>query len=83
MQPAHAKLLLAAGADAHVISAAGNTCLHTAAAHSRPASVVCLLIRAGVDLQAVNSDGKTAAQVAADCGNTLTASLLIRAAAGP
>jgi ankyrin repeat protein len=59
MQPAHVKLLLAAGADAHVISAAGNTCLHT------------------------NSEGKTAAQVATECGNTLTASLLIRAAAGP
>jgi ankyrin repeat protein len=41
---------------------------------------MCLLIKAGVDLHAVNSDGKTAAQVAADSGNTLAAALLTRAA---
>jgi ankyrin repeat protein len=82
-QPAHVKLLLAAGADMHVTSSTGNTCLHVAAAHNRLASVVCLLIKAGVNLPAVNSDGKTAAQVATDCGNTLTASLLTRAAVGP
>jgi uncharacterized protein len=82
-QPAHVKLLLAAGADVHMTSDTGNTCLHVAAAHKRPASVVCLLIKAGVNLHAVNNEGKTAAQVATDCGNTLTAALLTRAAAGP
>jgi ankyrin len=82
-QPAHVKLLLAAAADAHMTSDTDDTCLHVAAAHKRPASVVCLLIKAGVNLHAVNSEGKTAAQVATDCGNTLTASLLTRAAMGP
>jgi ankyrin repeat protein len=81
-QPAHVKLLLAAGADVHLTTSTGNTCLHAAAAHKRPASVVCLLIKAGVNLHAMNSDRKTAAQVATDCGNTLTAALLTRAAAG-
>jgi ankyrin repeat protein len=82
-QPAHVKLLLAAGADVRVTTSTGYTCLHVAAAHGYPASVVCLLIKAGVALQAVNSDGKTAAQVATDCSNTLIALLLARAAVGP
>eukprot|EP00953_Heterococcus_sp_UTEX-ZZ885_P019949 11143-Heterococcus_DN1.PRE.2 len=79
--PTHVKLLLAAGADVHVTTDTGNTCLPVAAAHKRPASVVCLLIKAGLSLQAVNSEGKTAAQVATDSGNALTAALLVRAAA--
>jgi ankyrin repeat protein len=74
--------LLAAGADAHYVNERGNTCLHRAAAHKYPVPVLCLLIRAGADLQAVNSAGKTAAQVAADSGNALAAALLNRAA-GP
>jgi uncharacterized protein len=81
--PATVKLVLAAGADVHMTTDTGNTCLHVAAAHSYPASVVCLLIKAGVNLHALNSEGKTAAQVASESGNTLTASLLTRAAAGP
>eukprot|EP00953_Heterococcus_sp_UTEX-ZZ885_P037182 19119-Heterococcus_DN1.PRE.4 len=79
-QPAHMKLLLAAGADVHMTTVRGNTALHVAAAHKHPAPVLCLLIKAGVDLHAVNSGGKTAAQVAADTGNTLAAALLTRAA---
>jgi ankyrin repeat protein len=78
-QPAHLKLLLAAGVDVHVTTDRGNTALHVAAVHKHPAPVLCLLIKAGVDLHAVNSDGKTAAQVAADSGNTLAAALLTRA----
>jgi ankyrin repeat protein len=74
------KLLLAAGADVHVTTDRGNTALHVAAAHKHPAPVLCLLIKAGVDLHAENCDGKTAAQVAGDPGNTLTATLLTRAA---
>jgi ankyrin repeat protein len=77
------KLLLAAGADVHVITDTGGTALHVAAAHNYSAPVLCLLIKAGVDLRAVNASGKTAAQVAADRGNTLAAALLTRAAAGP
>jgi ankyrin repeat protein len=79
-QPAHLKLLLAAGADVHKATDRGNTALHVAAVHKYPAPVLCLLIKAGVDLHAVNNDGKTAAQVAADSGNTLAAALLTRAA---
>jgi uncharacterized protein len=79
-QPAHLKLLLAAGADVHVTTDTGSTALHVSAVHKYAASVLCLLIKAGVDLHAVNSAGKTAAQVAADTGNTLAAALLTRAA---
>jgi uncharacterized protein len=74
------KLLLAAGADVHITTDAGDTCLHKAAAHGCVAPVVCLFIKAGVDLEAVNSKGKTAAQVAHDRGCTLTEQLLLRAA---
>jgi ankyrin repeat protein len=75
------KVLLAAGADVHVATDAGDTCLHKAAAHGYAAPVVCLLIKGGADLHAVNSPGKTAAQVAHDNGFTLIAQLLNRAAA--
>jgi ankyrin repeat protein len=78
--PAGVKVLLAAGADPHKTTDRGNTGLHVAAAHKYSAPVLCLLIKAGVDLSAVNADGKTAAQVAADSGNTLAAALLTRAA---
>jgi uncharacterized protein len=83
-QPTEVKLMLAAGADVHLRTATkGNTVLHVAAVHGYPASVLCLLIKAGIDLRAVNSAGKTAAQVAAESGNTLAAALLTRAAVGP
>jgi ankyrin len=74
------KVLLAAGADVHVTTAAADTCLHVAVRHSYKAPVLCLLIKAGADLQAVNSSGKTAAQLAHDRGNVLIAQLLSRAA---
>jgi uncharacterized protein len=70
-QPAHLKLLLAAGADVHKTTDTGNTALHVAAVHKFAAPVLCLLIKAGVDLHAENSDGKTAAQVAADTGSSI------------
>jgi uncharacterized protein len=79
-QPAHLKLLLAAGADVHKTTDRGNTALHVAAVHKFAGPVICLLIKAGVDLHALNSAGMTAAQVAADSGNTPAAALLIRAA---
>jgi ankyrin repeat protein len=74
------KLLLAAGADVHAANSKGSTCLHVAAAHGYPASVLCLLIKTGADLHAVNNEGKTAATVAHDSGNELIAALLNRAA---
>jgi uncharacterized protein len=79
-QPAHLKLLLAAGADVHITTDRSNAALHVAAVHQYSAAVICLLIKAGVDLHAENSDGKTATQLAADSGNTLAAALLMRAA---
>eukprot|EP00953_Heterococcus_sp_UTEX-ZZ885_P041910 21347-Heterococcus_DN1.PRE.1 len=69
------KLLLAAGADVRITTDAGDTCLHKAAAHGCVAPVVCLFIKAGVDLHAVNSKGQTAAQVAHDRGFKLTEQL--------
>jgi ankyrin repeat protein len=78
--PAVVKALLAAGADVHRTTDHGNTCLHTAAACNYPASVICLLIKAGASLHAVNSEGKTAAAVAHDKVNPLAESLILRAA---
>eukprot|EP00953_Heterococcus_sp_UTEX-ZZ885_P019286 10775-Heterococcus_DN1.PRE.1 len=75
-----AKVLLAADADVHVTTTAGDTCLHKAAGHKVAVSVICLLIKAGADLHAVNNQGKTAAQVAHDSGNVLAEQLLVRAA---
>jgi ankyrin repeat protein len=74
------RALLAAGADVHVTTAAGDTCLHTACRHGLPVPVLCLLIKAGADLHAVNSAGKTAAHIAHDRGHLLTEQLLNRAA---
>jgi uncharacterized protein len=74
------KMLLAAGADAHATDPNGNTTLHAAALAGYSAPVLCLLIKAGVNLHAANSDSKTAAQVAHDKGHTLAESLIYRAA---
>ena len=57
--PAAVKLLLAAGADVNHSTSAGSTCLHVAAEHNYPAPVLCLLIKAGVDMTAVNSAGQS------------------------
>jgi ankyrin repeat protein len=72
------KLLLAAGADVHVVNDAGDTCLHAAVRHKPTAPVLCLLIKAGAKLHAVNHKGKTAAQIA-HVGNDLIEQLLNRA----
>eukprot|EP00953_Heterococcus_sp_UTEX-ZZ885_P003740 2536-Heterococcus_DN1.PRE.1 len=74
------KVLLAAGADVHVTTTAGDTCLHLATRHSLSAPITCLLVKAGVDLHAVNDMGQTAAQIAHDVGDTLIEQLLNRAA---
>jgi Ankyrin repeats (many copies) len=74
------KQLLAAGADVHKASVSGYTCLHTAVIHKRSAPVLCLLIKAGVDLAARNEYGHTAAEIAHSMGSYMTAALLIRAA---
>jgi ankyrin repeat protein len=58
----------------------GDTCLHAAVVRKHPVPVVCLLIKAGADLHAVNSSGKTAAQLAHDEGYTLIEQILNRAA---
>jgi ankyrin repeat protein len=75
------QMLLAAGADVHIRSSTGNTCLHVAAHHEHPVPVVCLLIKAGADIAAVNDAGHTAADVAREKRNELLAKLLDRAAA--
>jgi uncharacterized protein len=78
--PATVQLLLAHGADVHIRTAAGDTCLHIAAKHGHPASVLCLLIKAGADLTATDGNGDTPADVALANGNELAAALLHRAA---
>jgi ankyrin repeat protein len=75
------KVLLAASADVNVTTVAGDTCLHAAARHELPVPVICLLIKAGVDLHVVNNRGQTATQIAHDKGSTLIEQLLNRAAA--
>eukprot|EP00953_Heterococcus_sp_UTEX-ZZ885_P023554 12935-Heterococcus_DN1.PRE.1 len=75
------QLLLAAGADVHLATNEGDTCLHKAAKHNYIIPVICLLIKAGADLHAVNNDGKTAIQIAHDKGRTFMHQLLNRAAA--
>jgi ankyrin repeat protein len=77
-KPATAKVLLAA--DVHVTTDSGDTCLHMAAGHKTSAAMLCLLIKAGADLHAVDSEGRTAAQIAHERGNTLIEQLLNRAA---
>jgi uncharacterized protein len=42
--PAIVKLLLAAGADVHVRSSCGSTCLHVAARHKHPVPVLCVML---------------------------------------
>jgi ankyrin repeat protein len=74
------KLLLAAGADVTKTTSTSNTPLHVAAAHDYPASVICLLIKAGAKISAVNGERRTAVQVAQFKGYTRIAALLARAA---
>jgi uncharacterized protein len=80
VEPDTVKALIAAGANVHITTDGGDTCLHKAAKHSAFASVICVLIKAGVDLNALNNEGKTAAQLAHDRGHTLIEQVLIRAA---
>jgi uncharacterized protein len=84
---ANVQLLLAAGADPTATTSTGCTYLHVAAAHGYNVPALCLLIKAGVDVAgvdvlALNDQGQTAAEVAAESGNALAAALLTRVAAG-
>jgi ankyrin repeat protein len=79
-KPAIVKQLLAAGADVHKRTSTGRTCLHVAAMHSYSAPVLCLLIKAGVDVRAVDSNRHTAAEIARRLGNKLAEALLSRVA---
>jgi predicted Fe-Mo cluster-binding NifX family protein len=65
--------LLRAGADVNKTTAAGDNCLHIAAMHRCTAGVLRMLVKAGVDVAAVNGDGFTAAEVARAQGYRLTA----------
>jgi ankyrin repeat protein len=70
------KFLLDAGADVHVTLHTGETCLHFAAHWGHPVRVICVLIKAGVDVKALNADGQTAADVARAQKHDLIARLL-------
>lgn len=74
------KVLLASGGADYImnINERGNTCLHAAAQHHRPLSVICLLIQAGADVRVVNHEGRTAAGIAQLKGFTIIEKLLNR-----
>eukprot|EP00953_Heterococcus_sp_UTEX-ZZ885_P023551 12933-Heterococcus_DN1.PRE.4 len=75
------KVVLAAGADVHVTNMIGDNCLHTAVRHNLPVPVICLLIKAGVDLHALNDYNETAADIAHEKNYKFIEQLLNRAAA--
>ena len=58
----------------------GNNALHTAAQFGKAVSLICALIKEGVDPTALNSAGQTPADMARETGHTLQATLLKRAA---
>jgi ankyrin repeat protein len=74
------KVLLAAGADVHITTDAGDTCLHVAVRHVLPLPVMCLLIKAGIDIHALNNEGVTAVDIAHEKQDNLVKQLLIRTA---
>jgi ankyrin repeat protein len=80
-QQTHIKLLLAAGADPLRTTDKGDTYLHVAIRHGYAVPALCLLMKAGVDVHAVNHQGQTAAELADMCGHELAAALLRRVAA--
>jgi ankyrin repeat protein len=65
--PNGARVLLKAGADVNLASWDGDTALHVAAGHERPA-LISLLLKAGADPQAENSKGVTPLAMAANFG---------------
>jgi ankyrin repeat protein len=69
------------GADVRsAMPGSGDTPLHFAARKGHPVPAICLLIKAGADLTALNREGQTPAQAAAAAGHELLESLLNRAA---
>jgi non-ribosomal peptide synthetase component E (peptide arylation enzyme) len=58
----------------------GDTCLHVAVKHMHAVPVMCLFIKGGVDIHALNNHCKTAAQVAHDQHDEFVEQLLNRAA---
>jgi ankyrin repeat protein len=69
------------GADVRsAMPMSGDTPLHFAARKGHPVPAICLLIKAGADLSALNQEGHTPAQAAAAAGHELLESLLNRAA---
>jgi ankyrin repeat protein len=72
--------MLAMGSDLNAAVSAGWTPLAIAAASNRP-EVVQLLLDKGVDIEAKNADGKTAAMLAAENGHTGIVELLKKAPA--
>ncbi len=75
--------LLAAGASAHITESTGINLLHWAAITDRP-SVIPLLVKAGVPIDATDQNGFTPLMYAAtiDFGDTAVLDALLRAGAG-
>ena len=71
---------LKAGANVHVRTVQGLTCLHVLAELGRGAGVLCLVLKAGADPTAEDDRGMTPAQTAQEGDNMMGAALLERAA---
>jgi ankyrin repeat protein len=80
--PDVARVLIAAGASAHITESTGINLLHWAAITNRP-TVVPLLVEAGVPLDATDENGFTPLMYAAtiDFGDTAVLQALFRAGA--
>ena len=76
------QLLLAAGANPNLVNHRGETSLHWAVWRGRSARIVEMLLDAGAQIDARRADDRTAYVMAAQSGQTETATLLARRGAG-
>ena len=77
-----AQLLIASGADACAVNGRGQTPLHLACMHAGAAELVAALLDAGADVDARTAgDGRSALHNAAEYGDAVTVSALLRAGA--
>ena len=76
-------VLLNAGADANIVDADGDTCLHYAAGNYQCTEVLQAIISHGVDVNATTKENVTALIIACDTKNTDAIPVLLNAGADP